>query len=79
MKTHCLKIINGSPDSAQRNCISEWEKELTSMHDKFPYEDDKEKVYFEGTKEECESALKKLDFRAKDLFLNPFPIDYELY
>ncbi|MAC83383.1 MAG: hypothetical protein CL624_04540 [Arcobacter sp.] len=79
MKTHCLKIINGSPDSAQKNSIRKWENELTSKHDKFPYEEDEKKVYFEGTKEECESALKKLDFRAKDLFLNPVSIDYELY
>lgn len=78
MKTHCLKIINSNPSKAQLNCIRNWENELMSMHDKFPYGEDKGKVYFEGTKEECELALEKLDYRARELFLNPIVIDYEV-
>lgn len=78
MKTHCLKIINGEPNQAQINSIKIWEEELMSLHDKFPYEDDSVKVFFEGSKEECITALDKLDYRARDLFDEPVSIDYEL-
>jgi len=77
MKTHCLKI-NTIPAEAPLRCIREWEDELMCMHDKFPYGEDQEKVYFEGTEQECEEALEKLDYRVRDLFKPIVLIDYEV-
>lgn len=75
MPTHCLKIINGIPNQAQINEIKDWKKKLISKGH-FPKEEKGEKIYFEGSEEECKEALNQIDYRTRPLFSEPIIIDY---